>query len=261
MKIQRKSATIGGVEFKPVSKSCVLLAKQVAEDALTAKTAIEVDYVFQALEGAISLSHIQLEMLTEAKAALAVMRDGEVQADFPDTDIVKLAKRAHDLSQALDADTTDITIERLEDLVAGLENDLARASTAVERATRRAEYAHAKGMAAGLDPHMLSKRAMAHPPKSFSEHDLDFWYAPGTRILKSGEDRDFPAEDTDIDTLRATMVSIISADAIAQHSKDAANKSTINKMSAAQREKAEIDLITAHIASEMKGAFDGHANF
>ena len=239
-----------GLTFKPVSKSAVSLAKHVADDALDATSAVKVAEVFEAIEATEQLIETHQKMLSEAQAAVGILRDGEVPEGVHG-DLVTCAKRIHDLSEALDR-PRDIEIERAEDLAAGLAHDLDKAKTAHERAIKRAQYAFAKVMASGFDPAMMSKASRhAHPPATFSEHDLDYEYAPGTRILK-GVDREFPAEDTDPDTMTATMVAVICEDVLAKHQAQAERKAAHEELSERQRERLETQQAAEELVASIR---------
>ena len=251
MNITRPKVRIAGLDFKPVSKSAVTLSKQAADDALDAVSAVQICDLFQAIEASETLIQTHEKMLLEAVAAASILIDGVVP-EGADGDLVQCAKRIHDLSEALDR-PRDIDRERAEDLVAGLTHDLERAQTAQDRAIKRAQYSFARAMVAGSDPAMMSQASKhAHPPVTFSDFDLDFEYPRGTRVLK-GDDREWPAEDTDIDTLRATMASVVCADVLAKHAAQAERKAANERMSDRQRERMEINQAADDLAAQIKG--------
>ena len=252
MNIDRPRVRIAGLEYKPVSKSASVLARQIADDALDAKSSIQITDVFQAIEANGTLIQTHEQMLSEAKAAAEILDHGTIP-EGANGDLVACAKRIFDLSEALDR-PRDIEQERTSDLVAGLTHDLDRAKTAQDRAIKRAQYAFARAMAAGSDPAMMSQASKhAHPPVTFSDFDLDFEYPRGTRILR-GADREWPAEDVDGDTMTATMVSVICTDVLAKHAAQAERKAASERMSDRQRERAQIKQAADDLAAQIKGS-------
>ena len=252
MLIQRPTVAFAGIAYKPVSKSAPALAKQTADDALDANTAVEIANIFQAVEATDALIKSHEQTLAQARAAASILIDGELP-EGASGDLVACAKRIHDLSEALDR-PRDIDRERAEDLVAGLEHDLERAKTAQDRATKRAQYAFAKALVAGCDPSLMSKASRyAHPPVTFSKYDLDYAYHPGTRVLK-GTDREWPDEAADPDDMRATMVAVICEDVLAAHTKQAERKASHEKLTASQRERAETQQAADDLAAQIKGS-------
>jgi len=252
MLIQRPTVAFAGIAYKPVSKSAPALAKQTADDALDANTAVEIANLFQAVEATDALIKSHEQTLAQAQAAASILIDGEIP-EGSSGDLVACAKRIHDLSEALDR-PRDIDRERAEDLVAGLTHDLERAKTAQDRAIKRAQYAFAKALVAGCDPSMMSKSSRhAHPPVTFSQYDLDYAYNPRTQVLK-GVDREWPDEATDPDDMRATMVAVICESVLSEHEKQAARKAANERMSDRQRERAEIQKAADDLAAQIKGA-------
>jgi hypothetical protein len=252
MNITRPKVRIAGLDFKPVSKSAVTLSKQAADDALDAVSAVQICDLFQAIEASETLIQTHEKMLSEAVAAAEILDHGTIP-EGANGDLVACAKRIHDLSEALDR-PRDIDRERAEDLVAGLTHDLERAKTAQDRAIKRAQYAFAKALVAGCDPSMMSKSSRyAHPPVTFSKFDLDYAYNPRTRVLK-GIDREWPAEDTDPDDMRATMVAAICESVLSEHEKQAARKAANERMSDRQRERMEINQAADDLAAQIKGS-------
>ena len=78
MNITRPKVRIAGLEFKPVSKSTSVLAKQIADDALDAVSAVQITDVFQAIEANDTLIKTHEQMLSEAKAAAEILDHGTI---------------------------------------------------------------------------------------------------------------------------------------------------------------------------------------
>ena len=93
----------------------------------------------------------------------------------------------------------------------------------------------------------------AHPPASWAPFDMDFEYSKGTRVLR-GEEKQFPRESVDIDTLRATMVHDVCAKTIAQHERTNAAKAAQGKASANLSLLEQDEAHAATLAAEIKGA-------
>jgi len=235
---------------KTTAKSATTLTKHLADafnDIELSTTAVE--QAFCALDDAATLVEATQEQARIAKAASIAIHTGNIP-EHGDSQLVRAAKRAKSLADALERDIS-VEQEQLQDLAEVLEHQSEKATSNFARCVKRAEYLFGKFMADGRgDISAVSKSSIhAHPPAHWAPFDLDFEYSKGSRVLR-GEEKRFPREDTDADTLHATMVSDVCTQTLAQHGRADAAKAATAKSTVAEQDEAH----AAALAAEIKGS-------
>ena len=240
---------------RPVAKTSTNLTKHLAEELhhVNAESALAVEQAFDALTDAEALMVATQEQASIAKAAATAIHTGNVP-NHGDEQLVQVAKRTKALSDVLQRDIS-VEQEQMQDLAEVLAYQVEKTKSNYQRSVKRAEYLFGRFMAHGKgDIAAVSKSSThAHPPASWAPFDLDWEYSKGTRVLR-GEEKQFPREDIDIDTLRATMVSDVCAKTIAQHERaNQANEARAKAQSEAARIEQD-ELEAAALTAEIKGA-------